>query len=560
MICVSLMPRSTDEALAALARLAQSPILSAAQSPILSAAKGGEPLAVELRLDAIQAPDLPRLLARPPCPLILTCRPRREGGLYDGPEQPRLELLRQAARLGADYIDVEHDAFQALGPVAPAKRIVSYHNFKETPADLEAIYTRLARLGADVVKLAVTANHILDTVPVLRLLRAARVPTIALSMGPRGLLTRILAPKFGAFLTYASFDEPVCHGRSCPAVPPPGSPPPAPLKPGDERSESPGHPQSEAGPGQLPLADMLNLYRVHRIGRATRVFGVIADPVAHSLSPRIHNAAFADAGLDAVYLPLWVEGDPAAFVRAMREFAFDGYSVTIPHKQEVMAAMDDLAPLARRIGAVNTVVRRPDGSLFGTNTDISAGIASIEAVVGKGWLRGKRALLLGAGGLGRAMAFALADAGALLTITDIDMKRAESLASEVSAASLSSRAQRSEVEGSRLGPLPSAVHSALRTPHSALLLNCSPVGMHPDVAASPVPAEMLRKDLVVYDAVYNPAETKLLRDARAAGCRTVSGLDHFVRQAVEQFELWTGQPAPAETMRRVVTSALAMSS
>jgi shikimate dehydrogenase len=283
---------------------------------------------------------------------------------------------------------------------------------------------------------------------------------------------------------------------------------------------------------------MLNLYRVHRIGRATRVFGVIADPVAHSLSPPIHNAAFADAGIDAVYLPLWVEGDPAVFVRAMREFDFDGYSVTIPHKQKVMAAMDDLAPLARRVGAMNTVVRRPDGSLYGTNTDISAGIASIEAVVGKGWLRGKRALLFGAGGLGRAMAFALADAGTILTITDIDMKRAESLASEVSAVAV-------------------AVQSAIRNPQSAMILNCSPVGMHPDVAASPVPAEMLRKDMVVYDAVYNPAETKLLRDARAAGCRTVAGLDHFLRQAVEQFELWTGQAAPVETMRRVVVEALA---
>ncbi|HET6442853.1 MAG TPA: shikimate dehydrogenase [Phycisphaerae bacterium] len=540
MICASLMPRSTDEALHSLERLPA--VLQSVHSALRTPHSA---LSVELRLDAIQAPDLARLLARPPCPLIATCRPKREGGLYDGPEEPRLELLRQAARLGADYIDVEHDAFQALGPVAPAKRIVSYHNFRETPPDLDTIHSSLARLGADVVKIAVTANHILDTVPVLRLLRAARVPTIALSMGPRGLLTRILAPKFGAFLTYAAFDSQV--GSPPPA---PGSPPrlrgancspfnpPFDLAQGPEALEGQSeirNPQSEAGPGQLPLSDMLNLYRVHRIGRATRVFGVIADPVAHSLSPRIHNAAFADAGIDAVYLPLWVEGDPAAFVRAMREFGFDGYSVTIPHKQKVLAAMDDLAPLARRIGAVNTVVRRPDGSLYGTNTDISAGIASIEAVVGKGWLLGKRALLLGAGGLGRAMAFALADAGAILTITDLDITRSESLASEVGAV---------------------AVQSALRTPQSAILLNCSPVGMHPDVAASPVPAEMLQKDLVVYDAVYNPAETKLLRDARAAGCRTVSGLDHFVRQAVEQFELWTGQAAPVDTMRRVLTESL----
>jgi 3-dehydroquinate dehydratase/shikimate dehydrogenase len=533
MIAVSLMPRSTGDALHSLERL--SAVLQSVQSEIRNPKSE---ISVELRLDAIQAPDLPRLLAQPPCPLIATCRPKREGGLYDGPEEPRLELLRQAARLGADYIDVEHDAFQALGPVPPAKRIVSYHNFKETPSDLDAIHATLARLGADVVKIAVTANHILDTIPVLRLLRAARTPTIALSMGPRGLLTRILAPKFGAFLTYASFDSQE------------GSPPPAPLKPGDERSESPGRlsppPQSEAGPGQVPLSEMLNLYRVHRIGRATRVFGVIADPVAHSFSPRIHNAAFADAGIDAVYLPLWVEGDPAAFVRAMREFAFDGYSVTIPHKQKVLAAMDDLAPLARRVGAMNTVVRRPDGSLFGTNTDISAGIASIEAVVGKGWLRGKRALLLGAGGLGRAMAFALADTGAVLTIVDPDLPRAQSLASEFGAVAIRS-AHSMILQESPLG----------RVPRSALILNCSPVGMHPDVATSPVPAEMLRKAFVVYDAVYNPMETRLLREAREAGCRTVAGIDHFVRQAVEQFELWTGQAAPVETMRRVVLEVLA---
>ena len=590
MIAVSLMSRSTDDALRDLARLAaQSPTLSAGEgsavkSPILSAAKGGEPLAVELRLDALRDPDLARLLAAAPCPVVATCRPRREGGLYDGPEEARLELLRQAARLGAAYIDIEHDAARALGPVAPAKRIVSYHNFRETPPDLAAIHASLAQTGADVVKIAVTARHILDCAAVLRLLRGARTPTIALAMGERGVLTRILAPKFGAFLTYASFDsdegspskpadEPRLHrGESAGPHAAPGSPPPlachaeafgeggrgaicSPFNPESAIPASPRgvrNPQSEAGPGQIPLQDMLNLYRVHRIGRQTRVYGVIADPVAHSLSPAIHNAAFAALDLDAVYLPLWVEGDAAAFVRAMREFDFDGYSVTIPHKQKVLEAMDDLAPLARRVGAMNTILRRPDGSLFGTNTDISAAVASIEAVVGAGWLKGKRALLLGAGGLGRAMAFALADAGAILTITDVDLPRAEALAHEVGAAAVQSEI----LPAVALRSLGEAGAKAGRNPQSEIILNCSPVGMHPDVDASPVPKEWLRKDLVVYDAVYNPAETKLLRDARAAGCRTVAGIDHFLRQAVEQFELWTGQSAPVDTMRRVLTQSL----
>jgi len=492
MLCVSLMPETTAEALEGLAEAARASVWA------------------ELRLDAMREFDLARLLASPPCPVIVTYRPRREGGRYDGPEPARLEVLRQAARLGARYIDVEHDALAGLGDVPPAKVIASYHNFAETPADLAAIHARLAATGAAVVKVAVMANHILDTVAVLRILRDARIPTIALSMGPRGVITRILAPKFGGFLTYAA--APPAHSR---------------------RDEG----DREAGPGQVSLAEMRDLYRADRIGRATRLYGVIADPVGHSLSPRIHNAAFAETGLDAVYLPLWVEGDPAAFVQAMREFEFDGYSVTIPHKQAVMAAVDEIEPLARRIGAVNTIQRRPDGRLFATNTDWTAGLAAIEAVVGAGWVRGKRALVLGAGGVGRAMVFGLSERGALVTLTDVDARRAGVLAREVRAATCS-------------------LDRALGRPYD-ILLNCTPVGMHPKTAESPVPPEFLRQEMVVYDAVYNPLETRLIREARAAGCRTVPGIEHFVRQAVEQFELWTGRPAPVETMRRVVVEALA---
>lgn len=483
MLCVSLMPETTCQALDALALAARAADLA------------------ELRLDAMRQIDLPRLLGHTPCPVIVTYRPRREGGLYDGPEPARLDTLRQALRLGAAYIDVEHDALASLGDAPPAKVIVSYHNHERTPDDLPAIYARLARTGAGVVKVAAMANHILDTVPVLRVLRDARRPTIALSMGARGVLTRILAPKYGALLTYAAPD----NGR-------------------------------EAAPGQVTAGEMRDLYRVGRIGPQTRVYGVIADPVGHSLSPRIHNAAFAQSGLDAVYLPLWVEGDPAAFVTAMREFAFDGYSVTIPHKQTVMKAIDAIEPLARRIGALNTIQQRADGSLFGTNTDWTAGMASIEAVVGTRWLRGKRALVIGAGGVGRAMAFGLSERGAAVMLADVDASRAETLAREIGAAACP------------LGEMPHRTCD--------ILLNCTPVGMRPKTDASPAPREMLRPPMVVYDAVYNPLETRLLREAREAGCRTVAGIDHFVRQAVEQFELWTGHPAPVDIMRRVVTESL----
>jgi len=497
-LCISLMPQTNDEALAGFAEAARWGAMA------------------ELRLDAMREFDLHRLLAAPPCPVIVTYRPQREGGRYDGPEPPRLAALRQAARLGARYIDVEHDALGALGDVPPAKVIVSYHDFHGMPPDLEAVHARLAKSGASIVKLAVTARHILDTVPVLRLLQSAHTPTIALAMGARGLITRILAPKFGAPFTYAALTD-LPAGQA-----------------GDD----------EAGPGQVSIRRMRDLYRADRIGPATRLYGVIADPVGHSLSPQLHNAAFAEAGLDlptgqagAVYLPLWVEGDPAAFVRAMREFDFDGYSVTIPHKQTVMAALDCVDPMARRIGAVNTIRRRADGSLAGTNTDWTAGLAAIEAVVGQGWLRGKRALILGAGGLGRAMAFALQERGSRITLSDMEAARAETLARQVGA------------ETCPIGRI------APQAPD--ILLNCTPIGMHPKTEASPVPPTMLRKELVVYDAVYNPIETRLLRDARAAGCRTVEGIDHFVRQAAEQFEWWTGRPAPVDLMRRTAVAALA---
>jgi 3-dehydroquinate dehydratase/shikimate dehydrogenase len=494
-ICVALMPETTAVALDAMAEAAKVADLA------------------ELRLDAMREFDLARLLAAPPCPTIVTYRPQREGGLYDGPEPARLETLRQAALLGARYIDVEHDSITALGDVPREKVIISYHNFQETPADLADTYARLAATGAGVVKVAVMARHILDTVAVLRILRDARKPTIALSMGPRGVLTRVLAAKFGGLLTYACMPD------------------------------SPSSPRASA-PGQIPATELRQLYRVDRMGPQTRVYGVIADPVGHSLSPRIHNAAFAETGIDAVYLPLWVEGDPAAFVRAMREFDFDGYSVTIPHKQAVMAAADEIEPLARQIGAINTIQRRADGSLFATNTDWTAGLAAIEAAVGKGWLAGKRALVVGAGGVGRAMAFALKEAGAEVTLTDVDEARVEALAKDVGVGTM---------------PLASLQRGGSGDPPRTnwdALLNCTPIGMHPKVDATPVPREVLRPGMLVYDAVYNPLETRLLREAREAGCRTVAGIDHFVRQAVEQFELWTGRPAPVETMRRVVVEAL----
>jgi len=476
LLCSTLTPKTTGEALEQLAAAATCADIAA------------------IRLDYMAECDLERVLRDRPCPVIITNRPERQGGRCAGPEAARVARLNEAIRFGADYVDFELDAVALLGDRSGSKTkiIVSHHDFEKTPADLADIHRLIVAAGCDIAKVAVMPADILDNLAVLELLRDAPCPTIAIA-------------KFGAFLTFASFDS----GGGC----------------------------APAGPGQVSLRTMRELYHIDRIGPQTACYGVMGNPIGHSMSPAIHNAAFAHCGIDAVYLPLLVECDPADFLRAFGVLGFSGYSVTIPHKQASMEALDEIEPVAKRIGAINTVLRRPDGKLFGTNTDWTAGMASIVAVLpDKDWLGGKRALLLGSGGLGRAMAFGLREYGAEVTLIDIDAARADSLATEVGAVAASPQ----EMQEHR----------------PDIILNCTPVGMHPKTEASAVPESMLRDGLVVYDAVYNPIETLLVRQAKAAGCITVSGIDHFVRQAVEQFELWTGRDAPVDLMRQVCLDAL----
>jgi 3-dehydroquinate dehydratase/shikimate dehydrogenase len=454
----------------------------------------------ELRLDYIQSPDLPRLLEGRPCPVIVTCRPSREGGQWRGDEGRRLELLAEADRLGADYIDVELDALHHFRRHGNAQLIVSYHNYDQTPDDLQAVARRIEAADADIVKLATMATSLADNLTAFDVLRSAAKPTICVTMGEHGHVSRVLGPKFGAFLVFASLGS----GR-------------------------------EAAPGQVPVDDLLGLYRFRDIGPATKVYGVIANPVAHSMSPAVHNAAFADTGLDAVYLPLRVD-DPAAFIPAYQALPVEGYSVTIPHKEAVIDLLDEVQPLATKIGAVNTIVRR-DGALHGSNTDWSAAVAAIESGLPEGVaLAGKVVLLLGAGGAARAIAFGLAERGCQVVIANRTHERGLRLAEDV---------------GCRCVPL----DDVATVPYN-ILVNATSVGMHPRVDASPLDASLILPETLVFDSVYNPLDTRLLRDARDLGCRTVDGLAMFVNQAVEQFELWTALPAPRATMRAVVEERL----
>jgi len=456
---------------------------------------------IEVRFDYIRDPDPSAFVRRRVKPLIATNRSVRDKGKCTAPERDRLGLLTRAAQAGFDYVDVELDSITAFKRAGTAKVIVSHHDFERTPPDLASMHRRLSEAGADVVKLAVFANDIRDNLAVFDLLRGTGIPTIALCMGELGQISRILAPKFGGFLTYGS----VAAGK-------------------------------EAAPGQLTVRDLRRLYRLPQMTADTKIYGVIANPVAHSMSPAIHNAAFDDRKLNAVYLPFKVE-DVVEFIEEFKRLDVQGYSVTIPHKQAAIQAMDSVDDFVRDIGALNTVVNR-DGKLLGYNTDCLAAISSLEAAMGgdETCLNGKRVVMLGAGGAARAIAFGLKSRGARLTILNRTVERGRRLAEEV---------------GCKWGGL-----DQLPLLKMDVLINTTSVGMHPNTDATPAPADVLREGMVVFDIVYNPIETRLLREARERGCITVDGVRMFVDQAAAQFRLWTGMPAAVALMRQVVEAKL----
>ncbi len=461
---------------------------------------------VELRLDALQTPAaIVRLLEQLPqrsrLIRIATCRSQTAGGGFEGTPAAQLALLRLAARRGCDWVDVEAESLDEFSPslrrelLRGVRAIVSFHDFGRTPAHLGRLYRRLNRLGG-LAKIAVTARRQRDNLAVLRLARRHRGRVIALAMGRAGIPARVLALRAGSALGYATLN---------------------------------GGPATAAG--QLPLSELRDLYRPHRLDARTRVYGVIGSPIAHSLSPAMQNAAFQAAGLNAVYLPLEV-ADLADFLRCRAELGVAGFSVTLPHKQAILRHLDGCDPVAVSIGAVNTVVVRGGKRLYGYNTDYVGVLRTLARQVR---LEGAQVLLLGAGGSARAVAFALATAGALVSITARRPARARALARAVGGEAL----RRVEV---------------CRRQFDAIV-NCTPVGMWPQARESPLRAAEINAR-VVFDLVYNPLETQLLRLARRRGAIAVPGWQMLVEQGAAQFEIWTGLRAPVAVMRRAVLKAL----
>ena len=479
---------------------------------------------IELRLDSLAEAELKELkqnllvyLSESNLPKILTLRSADQGGGASNDSAARLGFWSSLMRLPDDCrIDLELDlatSFAGRESVRELKvdwrRVIcSHHDFTGLPRDLEKIYERMAATSAGILKIAVQAHDAVDCLPIFRLLERARGEgreMIAIAMGQSGIMTRVLGPSRGAFLTYGSLDD-----------------------------------ENATAPGQLTAKDLRQIYRIDRIDGRTEIFGIIGKPVGQSLSPAIHNAAFASAKVNAVYLPLEVT-NANEFMRRMahpgtRELDWNlcGLSVTAPHKSIVTSRLDSIDPAAKAIGAVNTIVIR-DEQTHGYNTDAHGFISALRPKVGA--LRNVRCAIAGAGGAARAALWALREEGASTTLFAREPEKARVVAEQF---------------GADCRSLAGADFSQFQ-----VVINATPLGTRGKNESQTVATSaQLGGVRLAYDLVYNPLETLFLREARAAGCDTLSGIEMLVAQAIEQFRLWTGQQPEVEVMRLAAMKAL----
>jgi 3-dehydroquinate dehydratase/shikimate dehydrogenase len=462
---------------------------------------------VELRLDYINGQvNLKRVLGDRPGPVIVTLRRPQDGGKYAGTEDERRILLRTAIADGVEYVDLEEDVATAIPRYGKTKRIISLHDFRKTPDDLDEIHARLAKLDPDIIKISTLANHPHDNTRMLRLVRKSKVPTVGICMGDIGTPSRLLAGRFGAPFSYATF-----------------------------------HHERALAPGQLSFEQMRDTYHYDQVNAETEVYGVIGDPIGHSLSPLIHNAGFRHLGLNKLYLAFRIPRDDLPnFLDDASELGIKGLSVTIPHKESVLRRITQVDGAVRGAGAANTILFEPE-VVSGHNTDYRAAMDAIQAAMAEGSeeradLASKVALVLGAGGAAKAIAFGLQRRGAEVVVASRTRERADKLAEALGAKSVD-----------------------WGTRHNFwvdVLINCTPVGMHPNVDETPYDKHYLKPSMVVFDTVYNPESTLLIKDARARSCTVITGVEMFIRQAALQFKLFTGQEAPFEMMRDVLKRAI----
>ncbi len=461
---------------------------------------------VELRLDYVSSHvNIRRLLSEKghsDCKVIVTCRRKEDGGKWSGTEEARILLIREAIAEGVDYIDLEEDIAGQIPRYGKTQRIISYHNFRKTPEDLRGLHSRMCQLDPDIIKLATMANDPHDNLRMLETIQQSEVPTVGMCMGDMGTPSRILAGKFGAPFTYATF-----------------------------------HHERALAPGQLSFKQMTDIYRYRKIAPTTDVYGVIADPIGHSLSPHVHNAAFEAQGIDAVYAPFRVPADALEqFMQDAPRLGIRGLSVTIPHKESIAKHLTKVDPAVKSIGAVNTVILEGT-NVVGYNTDYNAAMDCLEHALGTvgaqpSPCKNRRVLVLGAGGVARPIVYGLKKREALVTIASRTRQRTDRLAQAFDCKAID--------------------WDARQRVQCDLVINCTPIGMHPNVDESPVSKTFLKHSMLVFDTVYNPESTLLIKDARARNCQVITGVDMFERQAMLQFFLFTRGEPPHGLMREVL--------
>jgi 3-dehydroquinate dehydratase/shikimate dehydrogenase len=462
---------------------------------------------LEFRLDYLSRPEqgigvIRSILERHPgCAILATCRRHQNQGKFNGGIEDQIRILEAGVEAGAQAVDLEIETAELATARSQTLRentklIVSYHNFESTP-HLEQVVKRMTRIPADAYKIVTTARKPTDCARVLALPRSnPRTPMVVLAMGEAGFATRVLSTSFCGLYTYAA----------------------------------PASTEGTAS-GQVTARLLRHLYRIDKLSKASKVYGVIADPVRHSISPAVHNRAFQARRLDSVYLPFLVA--PAQlkdFMDLADNLPVAGFSVTIPHKQKIIRYLDVVDPLARRIGAVNTVWRKA-GKWRGANTDA----AGVTVPLSRHLRPAKAAVLvIGNGGAARGAACTLLDAGARVSLTGRNPDRVRALAKCCGAAPLT--------------------RDQVSKQHFDAIIHCTPLGMfpHPDGCFfdGDIPAD------IVFDMVYNPLETTLLRRAREQKKTVIPGIEMFLEQAVRQFETWTGELAPRGAMEKAALEAL----
>ncbi len=465
---------------------------------------------IEFRLDYLSKPALGLAKLKtfvefhPEALIVATCRRAVNGGKFRGSVASQIDLLVKAANLGCHLVDVEVETAAQLKPAdfnrlrRSANLILSFHDYRGTKK-LEETFAKMKQYPSDFIKIVTTANSLYDNVVMMKFLEkySHSHSMIGLCMGEQGVISRVLSVRAGSQFTFASV-----------------------------------HPGEETAPGQMTARTLRETFRIDQVDAATRVYGVAGDPVAHSLSPAMLNTAFRRENVNGVYLALHAKSLDD-LLACVRDIPIAGLSITMPYKEQMLKHLDKSDPWTTKVGACNTLVRGQDGKLFGFNTDVNGVVRPLEIRMR---LQGAKVLVLGAGGAARAAVFGLKERGADVSILNRTAGPAQKLAKQARAKVIN--------------------RTMLKKLEFDVIVNATPVGMEGNRDPLPI-SEQEMKAKYFFEMVYTPAETRMIKMARARGLHVIPGSEMFVQQGARQFEIWSGKPAPLLEMQRVVEHTLA---